>query len=121
MITIAIGADHRGFALKSYLMACQELKKFNIAWHDVGCSDAIERYDYPVYAIAACKAMSAGQASLGILICGSGVGMAVTANRFNGIYAGLVWNTAIAQLLSDAGTPRACRMLNAPLAGCSGR
>ena len=94
---IAIGADHRGFALKKYVMGnVPALKKFPIIWHDVGCYDDFERYDYPDYAIAASKLVQQEQVSLGLLICGSGVGMAIAANRFDRIYAAVAWDPEVA-------------------------
>ena len=101
MIKIAIGVDHRGVALKNYLLA--NVKKHQdqeIFWIDVGCSD--EKYcDYPSYAIEVCKRIRTGEAELGILACGTGIGMAIAANRFSGIYAALSWNEEVARLARE--------------------
>lgn len=95
-ITVAIGADHRGFVLKNMLQASLT-KQDGIAWYDVGaCDDA--RSDYPIFAAAVCKAILEQKASCGVLLCGTGVGMSIAANRFKGIYAGLAWNEEIARL-----------------------
>ncbi len=94
---IAIGADHRGYEYKQCIK--QEIKEIKqpIEWIDVGAFDT-HRSDYPIFARDVCQVMLRGDAQLGILICGSGIGMAVTANRFKKIYAGVVWNEKIAQL-----------------------
>ena len=89
---IAIGADHRGFAHKEYIK--QALA--DIEWVDVGAYND-ERSDYPVFARKAVQAMQAKRVDCGILLCGTGVGMAVAANRHNKIYAALVWNKEIAR------------------------
>lgn len=68
-----------------------------ISWLDVGAYSE-ERSDYPEFAIAACTALLESKADVGILICGSGVGMAITANRFSKIYAALAWNDTVARL-----------------------
>ncbi len=92
--TIVIGADHRGFALKQFLMA-HDYEHVAITWIDVGAfSD--ERSDYPEFALEATKAIVEKKAECGVLLCASGVGMAVVANRFPGIYAGVAWNAEIA-------------------------
>jgi len=93
---IFIGADHRGFALKA---AIQEALSAH-TWVDVGC-ETRERTDYPIYANELCRQMLQEQADArgiemrGILICGSGVGMSIAANRYKGIFAALCWNEAI--------------------------
>jgi ribose 5-phosphate isomerase B len=91
MIKIAIGADHRGYELKQALQ--QELK--SIAWSDCG-ANSIERTDYPLYAHAVVKEMLTGKVELGVLICGTGIGMSIAANRHPGIYAAIAWSNAIA-------------------------
>lgn len=98
-ITIAIGADHRGYELKKYLMenVAHCIENLQISWIDVGAYND-ERSDYPKFAISVCNHMRDGTASVGVLICGTGVGMAITANRFDGIYAGVAWNEEIARL-----------------------
>lgn len=95
---IAIGVDHRGFEHKQFIVKQQ----FDTAieWLDVGAFSQ-ERSDYPEFAINVCKAMQEGKADGGVLICGSGVGMAVTANRFKNIYAALVWNEEVARLSKE--------------------
>ena len=96
-MNIVIGADHRGYEHKEYIKKQLSNEKKAIEWLDVGAFD-MERSDYPVFAKAVAKAMLDGKAQLGILICGSGVGMAVVANRYPKIYAALVWNEAVARV-----------------------
>jgi len=90
---IAIGADHRGFAYKEYIRThCTQLM-----WVDVGAAtDA--RSDYPIFAHRVCSAMQAGLVDKGVLLCATGVGMAIAANRFVGIYAAVAWHIQIARL-----------------------
>src|SRR5579872_7431460 len=98
---LVIGADHRGFHLK--LLIQEQVRKSNgspIEWQDAGCFTA-ERCDYPQFASAAVKEIKDGKAEGGILICGSGVGMSIAANRFSGIYAALVWNEQTAHLAKE--------------------
>lgn len=93
---IAIGADHRGFECKAYLKQYVVCGDDSIIWIDVG-ADSPEHSDYPVYAKAVSEMVQEGHADRGILICGSGIGMAIMANRYDKIYAGLVWNEVVAQ------------------------
>jgi len=90
---ISIGADHRGFTLKKKLIDTL----VDYTWHDAGAFDD-QRTDYPIFARKVCNDISSGLASVGVLICGSGIGMAIAANRYKGIYAALCWNVAIAQV-----------------------
>lgn len=95
-MNIAIGADHRGFSTKAYLKQYVVVTDEPIAWIDEGAEND-ERSDYPVFAERVCRAIQKGEAHKGVLICGSGIGMAVTANRFPGIYAGVAWNEDVAR------------------------
>lgn len=93
---ISIGADHRGFALKQAL-----IKHFHdIAWTDVGTFDTV-RTHYPIFARRVCEAVLSGQSSVGIVICGSGVGASIVANRHKGIYAALCWNKTVASVAKE--------------------
>jgi ribose 5-phosphate isomerase B len=93
---ISIGADHRGFPLKSEIIAYFT----QVEWLDVGTNSA-ERTDYPLYAKRVCKEVLGGNTQAGILVCGSGVGVSIAANRFKGIYAALCWNRAVAQIAKE--------------------
>jgi len=88
---IAIGADHRGYRQKELLKS--HLK--DISWVDVGASNA-KRSDYPIFAHAVCELLNADSVERGILLCGSGIGMAITANRYRGVYAGVAWKPELA-------------------------
>jgi ribose 5-phosphate isomerase B len=90
-MNIAIGTDHRGFQHKEYI----KLQMQSISWIDVGAYDE-ERSDYPLFAQRVCEAMQTQTADVGILICATGVGMAIAANRYPKIYAALAWNIEIA-------------------------
>lgn len=96
MKKIVIGADHRGFALKNFLVMQRSIGDCAIQWIDVG-TDSTERTDYPLFAFKAVKKILANDAELGILICATGVGMSIAANRFKGVYAALAWNEDIAR------------------------
>ncbi len=96
-MNIAIGADHRGFQYKAYIKQYVVGSEDPIAWIDVGANNE-ERSDYPIFARAAVKVMQEKEAQLGILLCGSGVGMAILANRFRGMFAGVAWNEEIARV-----------------------
>ena len=83
---IAIGSDHGGFALNQAVM--KHLEERGLAYHDYGTySDA--SCDYPVYAKAVAKAVAAGECERGILICGTGIGISITANKTPGIRCAL--------------------------------
>ncbi len=94
---IAIGADHRGYAHKQFLLQHAMIADMPIEWIDVGAHDQ-ERSDYPEFAKLVAEKVSAGEVDRGILICGSGIGMAVAANRFSGVYAAIVWNEQVAKI-----------------------
>ena len=81
---IAIGADHAGFEYKEKLKDL--LKELHAEFKDFGTTSA-ESTDYPDYAHTVAAAVSAGDAELGILVCGTGIGMAIAANKHKGIRA----------------------------------
>jgi ribose 5-phosphate isomerase B len=83
---IAIGADHAGFELKNQLG--EILRQAGHEVSDFGTNSA-ESTDYPDYAGQVAKAVAAGMAERGVLVCGSGVGMSITANKVRGIRAAL--------------------------------
>lgn len=91
---IAIGADHGGYKLK------EEIKKYfneiGIEYKDYG-TDSEERTDYPIYAKKVALAVKNKECDNGILICRSGYGMTVVANKFKGIRAASVTNVAFAK------------------------
>jgi len=87
---IAVGADHAGFDLKQIIAA--DLRQRGHEVIDKG-TDSTEAVDYPDFAEAVCKAVIDGQAERGLVICGSGVGASVSANKIAGIRAGLCHDT----------------------------
>lgn len=83
---IGIGSDHGGFALKEAIK--KHLEERGLEYRDYGTySDA--SCDYPAYGRAVAKAVAAGECELGILICGTGIGISITANKVPGVRAAL--------------------------------
>ena len=81
---ISIGCDHGGYAYKQMLM--QHLEDRGIRYQDFGCFSP-DSCDYPDYAIPVAKAVASGEFEKGILICGTGIGMSIAANKVHGIRA----------------------------------
>lgn len=81
---VAIGSDHAGFDLKEKVKAYLSAKGYDII--DFG-TNSEERFDYPDAAHPAAAAIQHGEAERGVLVCGSGIGMAMTANRHTGVRA----------------------------------
>lgn len=90
---ILIASDHAGFDLKQHLIAHFP----NLKWRDLG-TYSTESVDYPDYATKLAEDLKKNPDGLGVLVCGSGQGMAIRANRFNHIRAALCWNEEIAGL-----------------------
>ena len=86
-MNISIGADHAGFEMKGQLI--DFVKKLGHNVHDVGTFDPGKPDDYPDYATLVAEDIRSGAAERGILVCGSGVGVSVAANKYKGIRAGL--------------------------------
>lgn len=97
VMKIAIGSDHRGFEHKIWLTSQDNLAGNEISWIDVGADNAI-RSDYPEFGFNVAKLVQSKEVDYGILLCGTGVGMSIVANRFKYVYAGLAWNETIARL-----------------------
>lgn len=81
---IALGCDHGGFELKQEIIAYLKARK--IEYKDFGCYDN-KSVDYPVYAKLVGKAIQSGECEKGILICGTGIGISIAANKMKGIRA----------------------------------
>ena len=81
---IAIGNDHTAVALKQHIQTYLEQKGYEI--YNVG-TDSTQRTDYPVYGQAVAKEVISGRCELGILICGTGIGISLAANKIHGIRA----------------------------------
>ena len=118
---VAVAADHAGFELKAALA--------KVLRDDLGCevidlgTASPEAVDYPDYAMRLVEAMRSGRVDVGVLVCGSGIGMSIAANRHPSIRAALCANTEMARLarqhndanvlvlgsrLTDAATAAAC-------------
>jgi ribose 5-phosphate isomerase B len=94
--TIPIASDHAGIGMKNRFVS--ELKKLGYTPEDMGGNDPEKPDDYPDYAHPLAKEISDGEAKRGILLCGSGVGMDIVANRYRGVRAALAWEPEIAAL-----------------------
>ena len=94
-LKIIIGSDHAGFKLKQFLI--EILEKENYIIDDIG-TNSENSMDFPDIAHPLADAIFLGQYSFGILICGSGNGMAMAANRHKGVRAALCWNIEITKL-----------------------
>lgn len=92
---IAIGADHGGFALKAALV--RRLAAEGVAVEDLG-TNGTDSVDYPDFAHAVCAAVLAGRAARGVLVCGTGIGMSIAANRHTGIRCVLAHDVTTARL-----------------------
>lgn len=95
---IALGADHAGCALKQTILRRLESRGF--ACENFG-TDTTESVDYPDYARQVAEAVASGRADRGILVCGTGIGMAIAANKVPGIRAALVGDPESARLCRE--------------------
>lgn len=99
LIKLAIASDHGGYELKSsiidYLQASQYI------FQDFGCFDAVTPVDYPDYALKVGNSIINGDFQLGILVCGTGIGMSIAANKIKGIRAALCHDTFSARMAKE--------------------
>ena len=95
---IAIGSDHAGFEYKKAVK--EYLKKSGHKVTDFGTFSQ-ESCDYPDFGLAVAEAVAQGKFDRGILVCNSGIGMSIIANKVPGIRAALCWNTTTAKSASD--------------------
>lgn len=95
MNIIAFGADHGGVALKDALL--QQVAALGYQVQDMG-TQGDARVNYPAYAQLVCAEVMAGKAQLGILVCGTGIGMSIAANRYKSIRAARICSVEDAQL-----------------------
>ncbi len=98
MMKIIIGADHGGYRLKNELIPFIEGLGHVVV--DVG-SSCDKSVDYPDYALPVCTAVAQGEADRGILVCGTGIGMSIAANKVRGIRCALVGDLFSAQATRD--------------------
>jgi ribose 5-phosphate isomerase B len=94
-ISVAVGADHGGYKMKMALISVLEEMGYDIL--DLG-TDGLESVDYPDFASLVAGAVTDGRASSGLLVCGSGIGMSIAANRHPGIRAALCHDVTSARL-----------------------
>lgn len=97
-MTVALGADHRGFALKEQLRRYLAGAGYRV--RDMGTFTAAST-DYPDYGFAVARAVAAGRAQRGILICATGIGMCIAANRFPRVRAALCASVRLARLARE--------------------
>lgn len=90
MMKVAIGSDHGGFQLKEEVKRLME--EMGITFEDVGCT-CTDSVDYPDYAIPVAEKVANKEVDRGILICGTGIGMSIAANKVKGIRCALVHDT----------------------------
>ncbi len=92
---IAIGSDHAGYQVKEWIK--DQLADFGIEIRDVG-TESEDSVDYPDFAAAVGEQVARGDADRGILVCGSGIGMSIAANKVAGVRAALAFNVETARL-----------------------
>jgi len=92
---IALGSDHGGFGLKQHIIGY--LKANAIPYQDFGC-DNTDSCDYPDFAAAAAKAVASGQCEFGIVVCTSGIGISIAANKIRGIRCALCHDPLAAEM-----------------------
>ncbi|MEW6599854.1 MAG: ribose 5-phosphate isomerase B [Nitrospirota bacterium] len=115
---VAIGCDHAGIVMKNEIVPA--LDGLDIEWVDMGTKSE-ESCDYPDYGERVAEAVSKGEADRGILICGSGIGMSIVANKFPGVRAALChedYSAKMSRLHNDANVlVLPGRIINAETAG----
>ncbi len=95
---IAVGCDHAGLELKKVIIS--ELKEMGAEVINCG-TDTIDSVDYPDYGRKVAETVLSGQAQMGVVICGTGIGISIAANRFNGIRCGLCHNEFTAKVTRE--------------------
>ena len=92
---IILGSDHAGFPLKEKLKTV--LERLGVPWEDVG-TDSEDSVDYPDFAHRVAEAVASGRVPRGVLVCGTGIGVSIVANRHAGVRAALVCDEESARL-----------------------
>lgn len=92
---IAVASDHAGFEMKEFI--CRFLQNEGYQVLNLGTDDC-SSVDYPAFADKEAKALLNGQADLGILVCGTGIGISIRANRYKGIRAALLYSDEVAEM-----------------------
>lgn len=88
---IAVGSDHAGFNLKTEIVSWLQAMNYQVL--DFGCDDAHTSVDYPLFGEKVARAVINDEATYGVLVCGTGIGMSITANKIPGIRAALCGET----------------------------
>jgi ribose 5-phosphate isomerase B len=96
---VVIGSDHAGFDQKERIKTHLIERGYEVT--DVGAANGEESVDYPDFAIAASRVITAGNADLGVLVCGTGIGMSIAANKVRGIRAANVTSVEFARLARE--------------------
>lgn len=96
---VAIGSDHAGYRLKMALG--RELARLGHDVVDLGCESDRVRVDYPDYAARVARAVASDRCARGVLVCGTGIGMAIAANKVRGIRAAVCWDARSARLAGE--------------------
>jgi ribose 5-phosphate isomerase B len=96
---IAIGSDHAGFDQKARL--ADYLTEHGHTVADIGCTNGEDSVDYPDFALVVGNAVSSGDADFGVLVCGTGIGMAIAANKVAGVRAANVTDPGFAKLARE--------------------
>ena len=94
-VKIVVGSDHAGFELKQIII--EHLSERNMNYEDFG-TNCLDSVDYPDYAKKVAEEVSSKDLIMGILVCGSGQGMAMTANRFKNVRAAICHNSDVAKV-----------------------
>lgn len=94
-MNIAIGSDHGGFELKQFIVVLLERRGDTVL--DLGAHSGAS-VDYPDFAVQVCEKVLSGEAKYGILVCGTGIGMSMAANRYRGVRAALCHDEYTARL-----------------------
>lgn len=95
---VALAADHAGFEEKEKLKSA--LTELGVDFVDMGTTSS-ESVDYPDYALKVGRAVADGEFDQGVLVCGSGTGMAIAANKVHGVRAAVAWSPDIARLARE--------------------
>ena len=94
-VKIVVGSDHAGFELKQIII--EHLSERNMNYEDFG-TNCLDSVDYPDYAKKVAEEVNSNDLIMGILVCGSGQGMAMTANRFKNVRAAICHNSDVAKV-----------------------
>jgi ribose 5-phosphate isomerase B len=92
---VILGSDHAGYELKQKLK--RTLERLGVPWEDVG-THSVEAVDYPDFAHPVAEAVAAGRFTRGIVLCGTGIGVAMAANRHAGVRAAVAYDESTARL-----------------------